>query len=244
MDFDARDATRELSVTVAESLADQLALRLRERVRLVVHDNSSTMVSFRRTAGCVHLRIHHLFLGAPGEVAAAIAAFTARPGERGRRAAGRRIDEWIRARRSRIAPPRPGVLDPRGRAHDLQAMFDRLNAEYFDGEVVARVGWGRSMRSRGRRSIKMGVYLHEARAIRIHPALDREEVPGFFVESVVFHEMLHQVVPVEEAGGRRVVHGREFRRRERLFPGHARAKAWERENIHILLSTDRRSRSR
>jgi predicted SprT family Zn-dependent metalloprotease len=87
----------------------------------------------------------------------------------------------------------------------------------------------------------MGVYLHEARAIRVHPALDRTEVPEFFVEAVIFHEMLHQVVPVEELGGRRVVHGREFRRRERAFPGHARAKAWERENLHVLLSTARRN---
>jgi predicted SprT family Zn-dependent metalloprotease len=241
IDFDARVAARADSVAVAEGLVDMVALRLGERVRLVVHDNSSTMLSFRRAAGCLHLRVHHLFLGAPDEVAEAIADFAARPNRRGRRAAGRRIDAWIRSRRGRIAPPRLRALDPRGKVHDLQGMFDRLNAEHFDGAVVARIGWGRSTRSRGQRSIKMGVYLHDARAIRVHPALDRDAVPEFFVEAVVFHEMLHQVVSVEELGGRRVVHGREFRRRERALPGHARAKAWERENLHVLLSTERRS---
>jgi hypothetical protein len=239
IDFDARHSARSESLKLAEGLVDRLALRLGERVRLVVHDNSWTMVSFRRAAGMLHLRIHHLFLDAPDEVTEAIADFAARPGRRGRRAAGRQIDAWIRERRNRIAPTRADGLDPRGRAHDLQAVFDRLNAAHFDGRVQARVGWGRSTRSRRRRSIKMGVYLHDARAIRIHPALDRTEVPEYFVEAVVFHEMLHQVVPIEEVGGRRVVHGREFRRRELAFPGQARAKAWERENLHLLLSPGR-----
>jgi predicted SprT family Zn-dependent metalloprotease len=106
--------------------------------------------------------------------------------------------------------------------------------------VEAKIGWGRSGAMPGRSSIRTGVYLHAARAIRIHPALDREDVPAFYVASVVFHEMLHQVVPPAERGGRRSIHGREFRRRERAFPEHARAAAWERENVHLLLASPRR----
>jgi predicted metallopeptidase len=54
---------------------------------------------------------------------------------------------------------------------------------------------------------------------------------------VVFHEMLHQVVPVREVGGRRVVHGAEFRRRERAWRGYARARAWEARHLSLLLSS-------
>ena len=238
-DFDARTLPRAERVTAAERLADRLSARLREQVRLVVHDNRSTMVSYRREEGMLHLRVHHLFLGAPEPVAEALAEFAAAPRPGGRRSAGRRIDAWIRNHRQRIAPARTASLEPGGRVHDLQGMFDRLNAEQFGGAVVARIGWGRSGRARGRRSIKMGVYLHEARAIRIHPALDRVEVPAFFVEAVVFHEMLHQVVPADERGGRRIIHGRDFRRRERAFHGHARARAWEKAHLHVLLGWHR-----
>jgi predicted SprT family Zn-dependent metalloprotease len=133
---------------------------------------------------------------------------------------------------------------PNGNVHDLQAIFDRLNAEEFGGTITARIGWGRLSRPRGRRSIKMGIYLHDARAIRIHPALDRAEVPHFVVEAVVFHEMLHQAIPAVEVGGRRIVHGRDFRRREAAFRGHESAKAWERENLHLLLAGGRRRRTR
>jgi hypothetical protein len=238
--FDAREAPRPDRVAAAERLADEVSGRLGQPVRLVVHDNRHTMVSFRREKAGVQLRVHHLFLGAPLEVAAALADFARAGHGAGRREASRHIDAWVRTHRDRIAPPRTGALQPRGRVHDLQAILDRLNAEHFAGTVEARIGWGRSGALPGRTSIRAGVYLHAARAIRIHPALDREDVPEFYVASVVFHEMLHQVVPPAERGGRRSIHGREFRRRERAFADHARAAAWERENVHRLLAAPRR----
>lgn len=239
--FDARSAPRQTRVAAASRLADAIAELLGERVRLAVHDNRSTMVSFRRVPEAVCYRVHHLFLDAPGEVVRALAAFAAPRLRNGRRReAGRRIDAWVRQNRAAIAPLDPGALRSRGRYHDLGAILERLNAEHFGGAVRAGIGWGRDGGGRPRRSIKTGVYLHEARVIRIHRALDRPEVPGFYVAAVVFHEMLHQVVPGAESGGRRVVHGPEFRRRERAYPDHARAHAWEQANLAMLLGRARR----
>ena len=43
--------------------------------------------------------------------------------------------------------------------------------------------------------------------IRIHPLLDRAFVPTWFLEYVVFHEMLHAMVPDRyDEQGRRLVH--------------------------------------
>jgi hypothetical protein len=226
-------------VAAAHRLADDLSSLLSERVRLTVHDNRSTMVSFRRGDGEIHYRVHHMFLGAPDDVVSALAAFAGR--QRGaaarRRTAGSHIDAYVRVHRERIAAPQHMHLQPRGRAHDLQAILDRLNAQYFAGAVEVRIGWGPVRLGRRRRTVKTGVYVQDARIIRIHPTLDRPEVPEFYVAAVVFHEMLHQVVPALEVNGRRVVHGREFRRHERAYPDHARAKAWEDDNLSLLLSS-------
>ena len=240
LDFDARTAPRAERVDVAEQLADAVAACLGEPVRLVVHDNRHTMVSFKRERSRIQLRVHHLFLGCPPDVVEALAAFVRPRPAAVRREASRRIDDWVAEHRDRIGPPRTGSLDPRGRVHDLQSILDRLNAEHFDGAVEVRIGWGRSAALPGRRSIRTGVYLHAARAIRIHPALDQEEVPEFYVAAVVFHEMLHQVVPPSEGGSRRSIHGREFRRRERAYPDHERATAWERAHVNLLLARPRR----
>ena len=195
------------------------------------------MVSFRRLDRFLHYRVHHMFLDAPREVVDALASFagSGRGMAARRRQAGERIDAYVREHRARIADPRPGRLDPRGRVHDLKTIFDRLNAMNFGGLVDARIGWGPN-RGRGRRrTIKTGVYVQDARLIRIHPALDRPQVPEHYVAAVVFHEMLHQVIPIVEKNGRRVVHGPEFRRRERQYPEYERAKRWEEENLSFLL---------
>jgi hypothetical protein len=237
--FDARRAPREASVSAAGKLADALAGLLSEPVRLTIHDNRSTMVSFRRSRAEVHYRIHHMFLDAPGEIVGALAAFAgaARGAAARRRDAGSRIDAFVRRNRARIAVPRADRLVARGRVHDLQEIYDRLNALHFEGAIEARIGWGAVRGGRRRRTVKTGVYVQDARLIRIHPTLDRPEVPVFYVAAVVFHEMLHQAVPAREVAGRRIVHGAEFRRRERAYPDHARAKAWEERNLALLLSS-------
>ncbi len=230
---------RETRVAAAHRLADDLSSLLSERVRLTVHDNRSTMVSFRRGGGEVHYRVHHMFLGAPDDVVSALASFAGnrRGASARRREAGGRIDAYVRVHRQRIAAPRHMHLQPRGRAHDLQAILDRLNAEHFGSAVEVRIGWGPVRTGRRRRTVKTGVYVQDSRIIRIHPTLDRAEVPEFYVAAVVFHEMLHQIVPALEVNGRRIVHGHEFRARERAYPDHARAKAWEEENLSLLLSS-------
>jgi hypothetical protein len=172
---------RETRVAAAHRLADDLSALLSEHVRLTVHDNRSTMVSFRRGGGEIHIRVHHMFLGAPDDIVSALATFAGN--RRGvaarRREAGTRIDAYVRVHRERIAAPRHMHLQPRGRAHDLQSILDRLNAEHFGGTVDVRIGWGPVRVGRRRRTVKTGVYVQDARIIRIHPTLDREQVPEF-----------------------------------------------------------------
>ena len=237
--FDARRAPRAANVSGARQLADALSDLLAERVRLTVHDNRSTMVSFRRNPGEIHYRVHHMFLEAPHDVVTALAAFAGprRGAAARRRDAGSRIDAYVKRNRARIAVPRADRLLARGRFHDLQEIFDRLNGTHFEGRIEARIGWGPVRPGRRRRTVKTGVYVQDARIIRIHPTLDRPQVPEFYVAAVVFHEMLHQAVPAREVNGRRIVHGAEFRRRERAYPDHGRARAWEDRHLGLLLSS-------
>jgi hypothetical protein len=127
--------------------------------------------------------------------------------------------------------------DPMGRVHDLAEILDDLNQRHFGGEINARITWGaRATRSQRRQSIKMGSYSVEDRLIRIHPALDHPEVPRFFVEWIVFHEMLHQVFDIPTVNGRRQFHPPRFLQREREFEHYELARRWERRHLDRLLS--------
>jgi hypothetical protein len=227
--------SRQQTLVAARMLAGQVAALLGADVKVLlsVHDNRSTMISFRREPPLLRLRVHHLFLEAPHSVVEAIADYAGR----GRREAGKLLDDYIAERQERIRAQtrRASTLSTRGTCFDLAEIFERLNHLYFQDTIRARIGWGRNARRGRRKSIRLGVYDHRAREIRVHPALDRPDVPLFFVEYIVFHEMLHQVFPSARDSGRHVHHPRAFRDRERGFPRYAAALAWEKEHLHALL---------
>jgi hypothetical protein len=75
----------------------------------------------------------------------------------------------------------------------------------------------------------------EDELIRIHCSLDRSFVPRFFVEAVVFHEMLHQVHEIPVVNGRHHFHTPAFRAHERTFEWAEAAERWEKENLNRLL---------
>ncbi len=225
----------DLFLSAAQLLAEKIERELGEGAEVELTDNAWTMVSYKRINGRYRFRLHHMFCGAPDEVVRALAGFTGR----GRKVHGRTIDSFIRKNRQLIKQaPAAGEkpLATQGEVYDLAEMFARLNRQFFGERIEARIGWGRRAPDRRRRSIKMGVYLHDQRLIRIHPALDDARVPRLFVELVVFHEMLHQAIPPRgEEDGRRCVHGPEFRAAERKFPGYDEARAWEKAHLHLLL---------
>ncbi|MDQ3264177.1 MAG: hypothetical protein M3Y59_11030 [Myxococcota bacterium] len=227
-------AERRQLLEQANALAFRLSRELALSVRLSVTDNRSTMVSFRRASNGLRLRLHHMFLEAPEHVVQAIADYAGR----GKRHAGDVLDDFIRGRQPLIRQHRhdgEGELDPRGQCFDLQEIFQTLNARFFQDGIQARIGWGRMPGKRRRKSIRLGVYDHQTREIRIHPSMDRSDVPRFFVEFIVFHEMLHQLFPSPASLGRRVHHPRAFRDRERAFPLYEAAIRWEQQNLRLLL---------
>ena len=128
-------------------------------------------------------------------------------------------------------------LQHEGTYFDLRANFDRLNERYFGGKLRGyRVVWGRKRKRRPKEYFIFGTIQEEDRVIRINPLLDQAFVPAWFLRYILYHEMLHAVVPDEPgANGRRCVHTEEFYERERKFPRYRRARKWEEENLARFL---------
>jgi hypothetical protein len=124
-----------------------------------------------------------------------------------------------------------------GRFFNLRTIFDKLNARYFGNRLRSyTILWGRKRRQRPKGYIVFGTIQEDDRVIRIHPLLDQAFVPTWFVEYVMYHEMLHAVVPDRfDSSGRRVVHHEGFYAKERRFHWFKRAKAWEEENLARFL---------
>jgi hypothetical protein len=124
-----------------------------------------------------------------------------------------------------------------GEYFDLKEMFDKINAEYFAGALRGyKITWGRKRRLPPKEYFVFGTIQEEDKVIRIHPLMDAPFVPAWFVEYVIYHEMLHAVVPEQiDEYGRRRVHTEEFYRREKKFHCYNRARRWEDENLDRFL---------
>lgn len=134
--------------------------------------------------------------------------------------------------------PMQGQLNLRheGRYFDLRKIFDHLNERHFRGRLRGyKVMWGRRRKHRAKDYFVFGTIQEEDRVIRINPLLDQPFVPRWFLQYVLYHEMLHSVVPDENVGKRRRVHTDEFNRREREFPRYRQARRWEEENLARFL---------
>lgn len=237
MPVDDEDARKDLEGRISSAMGPHAP---EARLALAVTDNRYTIISVKREKGLFRLRLHHMFLDAAPDVVKALGRYVARND----RDASQQLSEFIdihqrkirRARRRRQAIV---TLETKGEVHDLQQIYDELNADYFEGSIEARITWGQralpGSKKRRRTSIKMGSYCLEDRLIRVHPSLDRPFVPRLFVEWVVYHEMLHQKHGVPLIDGRHQFHSPEFMQEEAQYENYERASRWERENLDRIL---------
>lgn len=208
-------------------LQTELITRTGRQLTLQVTNNRSTMLTLKQISpGRYRLRLHMMFLEAPSAVHLALARWVMHPRDP---EAGATIDTFIRERRDEIRPRalKPQPLRTRGTHFDLTALYADVNRTCFNNAVTAAITWGRMPAQRRRRSIRFGSYSPEQNMVRIHPYLDQAFVPAYVVRYIVFHEMLHALLGLEESPtGRRIIHPPRFRQIEQTYPDYQRACAW------------------
>jgi predicted metal-dependent hydrolase len=176
-----------------------------------------------------HVRLSDMFRGAPLAVLEATAAILL--ARVYRRRAGKEFLQTYREfalahglrrrlRHMRRKRGRRATAHPRGTHHDLDSLFAELNGLHFAGRLHRpRLGWSqRPWRT------QLGCFDPALDQIVISSRLDRERVPRYVVEYVLFHEMLHVKHPIRRASCGLQSHSAEFRRQEKRFPLYERAR--------------------
>jgi len=223
-----------------QALWTRLNTGSRRPVAVTLTRNRVTMCSVATGPdGRVRLRLHEAFLAAPDPVLDALHSYI-RTGRRHYWAVVADFARTIPA--DREADDTGARIPPRvSRVHDLQAIAREVNRAYFNGRIKYRIEWGRERPARRRRirqrsrSIRFGTWIPGLRVVRIHPLLDDARVPEAFVAYIVFHELLHAVVPPRVINGRRYDHPPEFRRLERGFAGFDDMRRLSGELLDLLL---------
>jgi hypothetical protein len=197
-------------------------------VSLVITDNTYSVLSFKGDRKSVALRLHRMFLSADYAVIDELAEYI-----RNKRKKTPLIRQFISDNVHTIKrkPPRKIIMQPQGKHYDLLQMYNAINAEYFMGNVAADITWGAWKPKRAAARRTLGSYSYHSNTIRINPLLDSKRVPKYFLELIVYHEMLHADIGIDKGEKRRSIHSREFKRREKLFKHYERAIEWEKKKL-------------
>jgi hypothetical protein len=219
------DAFRQLDRSGKRCPSDVSAIEVR------FYPYAGSHHTIRVRAGRVYVRLSDLFRSAPPEVIRSLAfLLVARLLSRKVPRDHERIyrsyafsPQLLRA--SDIARRQRGrkvISSATGQVYDLERLFARLNRRYFDGEIEKPVlTWSK----RRARSI-LGHHDAAHETITISKILDAREVPEWFVEYILFHEMLHIKHPARIVNGRRYYHTAAFRAEEQSFPRYQHAQEW------------------
>lgn len=172
----------------AQYLKKYLEDETARNISLVITDNSISMLSIRKSGKSFMMRLHRIFLSAGKEVLNEMVEFIKDP-----KVKTPYIRKFINHNKHflKIKPRRTVNIRTQGRYYDLLNTYNSLNGEYFKGNISASITWGKGGPKHRARKRTLGSYNIYNNMIRINPLLDNIKVPQYFLEFVVYHEMLH-----------------------------------------------------
>lgn len=219
-------------------LQQQLQHCVGGNIQIKINDNRSTMLSVKWEPDCTKVSLHRMFLQAPQNIMQALACYLR--GEHQQIAPS--IKAYIEYNLQRLDYSHEldlSKLQIRGRVYNLKQIYDRLNEEYFDGKLKLHITWYEWPSRRKKRSrITFGLFHDPLKLVKINRMLDSKRFPEYFVEYVIYHEMLHYVCPayVDERGIKHI-HSKEFKEREKEYRYFKSAQKWLKDHHDDLFSS-------
>ncbi len=124
--------------------------------------------------------------------------------------------------------PRKIHLKSKGQYFDLKELYDKVHEKYFAGNLKLHITWFNPKKSKYTHRIVLGSFHRDHQLIRINRALDQPDIPEFFVSFVIYHEILHHVLPPIHHSRKRQIHHAAFKAQEREFQEYALVKEFQR----------------
>ena len=190
------------------------------RIEFFKFSNINNTIRLRQ--GMILVRISDLLEGAPQPVLKAIAHILLAKLYRKQIASGQAACYRKHIASRRVAAKthlvrqmrgRKRIASARGHFFDLHQVFDDLNQRYFYGLLGRpQMTWS-ALASR----TNLGHFDPAHNTIVVSRIFDRADVPGYAVEYLVYHEMLHLKYPVRLRGSRRCVHSTAFQAEEKRY---------------------------
>jgi len=202
----------------------KLEERLGTKANITFTNNKVSLINVYHKSNVLNVRIHKMFINADEAVFQAITDFI-----KNRTEPSKIIRDFVKHYQSTYkSSSKQHIVKPIGKYHNLEDIFNNLNKLYFNNRVEAKITWGKSYKKTPVKKRVLGSYDIKNNIIRINPILDSEKVPPFYIDFVVYHEMLHAFL--KNKNGR--WHCSEFKLLEQNYDFYEEAVKWE-KNIKL-----------
>lgn len=197
---------------------------LQNKVHLILTENRSSLFSAYKKGGVYNIRLAKFFLDASERVIEDLAFFILK-----RCKLSENVKSFIKTIKfpKRDKKRKKTIINYEGTYFNLYEIYQKLNQLYFDNQLNVAITWGKMSKRGFVKKRQLGNYSENDHLIRINPILDNKHIPSYYVEFIVYHEMLHALLGVKKINGRRAIHTKEFRKLEKQFYFYEKAVAWE-----------------
>jgi hypothetical protein len=185
--------------------------------------------TIRKRGNTILVRVSDLLMDAPEEVIRALGVLMFSRMER------RKVPEheWRlykdyvnsrdirqRLRKLRQIRGKKVISGSEGKYYNLNESFDRVNLNYFNGELKPPIlSWNKK-----KTRLRFGHHDEAHNTIVISRTLDDGKLPRYLLDYVMYHEILHIKHGITYKNGRRSVHSKAFIADEKKFLEHEKAK--------------------
>ncbi len=214
------------------NIKDELDKRSNLQVSLKIKDYKSTFISVFKTRSKITISLHKLFLNAPDDVKEAVVMYCLKRDKKANKVIKRYANKYF------LTADYTHRLDvknlkTKGIFFDLKQIMDNLNLIYFKGRLNLNITWFEKPVYKRFSHITFGSFDKNLNLIRINKILDRADIAFYFINYIVYHEMLHYVCKeMIDDTGKRKIHTKEFKDKEKEFAYFKEAKEFEKKILN------------
>lgn len=191
---------------------------LERKVNLIFTENKTSLIRVKKNEKPLQIRIHKLFINADQKVLRDIVNFI-KTGDKNTK----ELKKFIKNNHEVFHKSKKIKVNTKGKFYDLEEIFKYLNKHYFDNKITSSITWSKGKRNCSVKKRILGSYDSLNDIIKINPILDDEKIPAFYVDFIVYHEMLHAFLKNEDGRW----HSKKFKEFEKKFNYYREAIKWE-----------------
>lgn len=209
-----------------ESLKTRFELLLNHKVDLKIKDNASVFLHVKKQRNLMTIFLHKAFLKAPISILSSLDQFLLSQNRSHLKILKNFMYEYFQQ-----YPKDVQDLVSSGITYDLKMVLEKNNEKYFNNQIVdLKISWFNKPNYRTFSSITFGSYHKKYKLITINRILDNSLVPEYFLSFIIYHEMLHHIIPISlDEKGRRMVHSKRFKDEEKKHEHYLASKSFKKQ---------------